>query len=552
MAIREGRFSSMRFNEWICVIAQYEKAIMRIGRQIYQGYSRGLVDDFSCIEMCKEISDNFAEAKAIRAEMEEEYERDALDGLTVAEAKETEKVHERSQANKLSRSMKVRFTKFMGRVAINRKVAVHRNKVREISRDLGLRAMAVHEENPILKMKGHRNLCLLAERLQADADAKWADIVEDNAEGKGGGGLSFHTIFVSFIASFANFSKGTHLGKGLMKLFKYDAKEEQEKLTKQFEGSNAAEALVEQLAEVEEPELDVAKELDNMERDFEETPEEWNLPPRQMTDGKWVPDTEQWNPENEEIEEELDTEPEPFHPPVIGSAAPPAASAPSAPTPKPVVVRKKAPESGWGSSSETDNSDSWTPDDDPSASPPPAIGDSFAAPTRPAAPVTPAASKETEVRKDPFLAKPPATASPSETWSSPAAKQPSTTDSWGSSSSSTNSWDTDASKSWSTPATPQPSLSGWTPADDEPPVANTPPLTKAPVIPHDKDDDLLPDFLRERKPESSKTEDEPFIPEMPTFLADDDAPNLELRPFGKDKKKDSDDDKPFIPQMPDL
>lgn len=549
MAIREGRFSSMRFNEWICVIAQYEKAVNRIGRQVYQGYSRGLVEDYSCIEMCKEISENFAEAKKIRAEMEEEYERDALDGLTVAEAKETEKIRERTQTEKVTRSIKVRFTKFMGRVAINRQVGVHRNRVMELSRDLGLRALAVYQDQPILKMKGHRNLCLLAEKLQADADAKWADIVENNADGKGS--LSFHTIFVSFISSFANFNKGTRLGKGILKLFKYNAEEEEQKLTKQFEGSKASEALEAQLAETEEPELDVAKELETLERDFEETPEEWNLPPRQMTDGKWVPDTEKWDPSLEDLgTPEISSSPAPVintHP-TSQTRSTPEVEAPKA-VPKPVVVRKKPAATGWDSPSQSEPSGDWTPDEEsPSISKAPetpkiraeeptysspAIGDSFEIPDK-------SIPKKMNIQPDPTLQKPLGQNSPAPSWDQ----------SLSGGSSLNDSWKAKPEDSWGSEA----SLSGWSPADDAPSKTPVSPPEPSP-LPHDEDDDLLPDFLRNRQTDTHKPETEPFIPELPSFLNDEDAPSLEILPFGKSAHKsddDEDDDKPFIPQMPDL
>jgi hypothetical protein len=66
----------------------------------------------------------------------------------------------------------------------------------------------------------------------------------------------------------------------------------------------------------------------------------------------------------------------------------------------------------------------------------------------------------------------------------------------------------------------------------------------------DLGDDLLPDFLRDRT-EDEPSADDTFIPELPSFLESDDAPNLEIIPFGStpDPKDDEDED-PFIPQMP--
>ena len=96
--MKDGRFSTIRFNEWICISAQFEKAVARIGKQVYQGYSKGLVTDFTSIELCRDIAETFREAKELREEMEEELERDALDGLNQEEAAKADEVRELSQA----------------------------------------------------------------------------------------------------------------------------------------------------------------------------------------------------------------------------------------------------------------------------------------------------------------------------------------------------------------------------------------------------------------------------------------------------------------------
>lgn len=274
--MQDGRFSTIRFNEWICISAQYEKAVARIGRQVYQGFSKGLVVDFNSLEICREISETFTEARNLREELEEELERDALDGLNVEEAKKADEIRKLTQAQKTQRTVKLKFTKFMGRHSINKSLANHRDRVRDLSRDLGLRALARYQEEPVLKAKGHKALCRLAEQLNEDADKKWHEITESNKAG--GGGLSFHTLFISFVGNFANFSKGTHIGKILLKFFKYNEAEEKEKLAKQYEGSHSAEALRAQMQEVDEPSLDVGREIDNMQQDYEGTPKEWSSP----------------------------------------------------------------------------------------------------------------------------------------------------------------------------------------------------------------------------------------------------------------------------------
>jgi hypothetical protein len=272
--MKEGRFSTIRFNEWICISAQYEKAVARIGKQVYQGYSKGLVTDFTSIELCKEIGELFVEARELREELEEELERDALDGLNAEEAAKADEIRELTSAQKTKRAFKLKLTKFMGRHSVNRSLANHRDKVKELSRELGQRALLCFPEEPVLKVRGHKSLCRLANKLTEDADGKWTEITEDN---KKGGGLSFHTILFGMIADFARFSKGTQVGKMLLKYFKYNEEEENQKLSQQYAGTNTAEALKAQLAEVDEPMLDVGREIDNMQQEYQESPEEWAM-----------------------------------------------------------------------------------------------------------------------------------------------------------------------------------------------------------------------------------------------------------------------------------
>jgi hypothetical protein len=271
--MKEGRFSTIRFNEWICISAQYEKAIARIGKQVYQGYSKGLVTDFTSLELCRDIATTFSEARELREELEEELERDALDGLNAEESAKADEVRELTSAQKTKRAVKLKFTKFLGRQSINRALASHRDRVKELSRDLGQRALICFPEEPVLKVRGHKSLCRLANKLEEDAHEKWTEITEN----KGKGGLSFHTILFGMVADFAKFSKGTQMGRVLLKYFKYDEDEENDKLTQQYAGTNTADALKAQLAEVDEPMLDVGREIDNMQQEYQESPEEWTM-----------------------------------------------------------------------------------------------------------------------------------------------------------------------------------------------------------------------------------------------------------------------------------
>lgn len=447
--MKDGRFSTIRFNEWICISAQYEKAIARIGKQVYQGYSKGLVTDFTSIELCRDIAETFREAKELREEMEEELERDALDGLNQEEAAKADEVRELTQAQRTKRAMKLKLTMFMGRQSINRTLATHRNKVKELSRDLGQRALICFPEEPVLKVRGHKSLCRLANKLQEDADTKWEEITA--SKGKGGG-LSFHTILFGFIGDFARFSKGTHLGRMILKYFKYDESEENKKLTQQYAGTQTAEALQAQMAEIDEPMLDVGREIDNMQQEYEGSLDEWNTSPSDdgFEDGQvteesydfsadaeveWTPDADAWNPDDSVDNDFLDAVADV---PDVGSPS----TTPAPPTPaSPKLLRKRPePEAESWMSEPTPEPEAWLSEPDPEPENWMADGPSV---PEPAAPEPPPAFT-------PKITSEPAAEAPADSSSDP--------DDWG--------WGSEDSTS-----EPEPSLSsplGQTPAQNDP------------------------------------------------------------------------------------
>jgi hypothetical protein len=546
--MQQGRASTIRFNEWICVCAQYEKAVARIGRQVYQGYSRGLISDNHALELCKEISQCFADSKKIRADLEEELERDALHGLSAEEARAAEDALEMSSTQRAMRRAKLKLAKLMGRNAVNRNLQSYRNRVVELSRDLGLRALAMHTKDPLLKMEAHLRLCQLAVNLDQESNKKWEEITQAK-NAKGGMDLSFHTMLISFVSNFANFSRNTALGKMLLKLLKYDSVEEEKKLTKQFEGSKTADALVAQIAEVDEPDPDIGREMATMEKDYVETPSDWGLPPVADT---WIPDTsENWSPTP--VKESPKSPPAPASVPKPEPAKP--ASSPDGP--KPQVLRRRQPEPFAAT-------DVWAPPEDkeaPAASPAPVSEPPPAAPVRIGQNPMAAASVEedwsTESPEDdepvpqaPRLGSPPSL-SPASPPASPPRPLPTAGDVAGG-----------PAKPPAMP--PKPSALGATrpqpPLPLQPPEPTRPlelrsesaaskpqseedPLLRLLRTEEKSDDDLLPAFLRDRMDHES-FDSTAFIPDLPDSVDS----GLKIIPFGSQPSKDNDT---FIPKMPD-
>jgi hypothetical protein len=564
--MQQGRVSTIRFNEWICVCAQYEKAIARVGRQVYQGYSRGLISDNHAIELCKEISQCFADSKKLRAEMEEELERDALRGLSAEEAKAAEEALELTASEKAIRQIRLKVTKLLGRSAVNRSLATYRNRVVELSRDLGLRAVALHDTKPLLKMEAHTRLCQLAVKLNEDSNQKWEEITRSKND-KGGMDLSFHTMLITFVTSFASFSRGSAIGKMILKLLKYDPKEEEKKLTKQYEGSKTADALVAQMAEVEEPDPDIGREMATMEKDYVETPTEWNLPP--VTES-WIPDTsDNWPP------------------PGAGDTAAPAAASPAAAVlppapavekPKPQVLRRRQAEplsgaEAWLSSSEPEP-EPWIPpatsparigqnpmlssepeedwaseevsEEDFPAAPAPRLGSappslSSGMPPKPAAPAPRAVTPPEPIT--PPVAPPPVARPRSAEIAPPLPPLPPLE------ARPIRSLDLSTSGTFAPPEPGKPTL-----PLSEPVKHGIPPskpsddpllrLLRTDPLPEVKnDDDLLPAFLRERQ-DDDPSDSSTFIPDLPDSVDS----GLKILPFGSQPK--SDDNDSFIPKMP--
>lgn len=354
--MQNGRASAIRFNEWIYLCTQQERAIARLGRQVYQGYLRGLVTDYSSIELCKQIADLFRESKALRAELEDDLEREALDGLNVEESKKAEEAIGISSSQKLSRRARLAFIKILGRGKINRALVSYRDQIRQLSNDLGLRAVVQFEVDPILKIKGHRELCQLAVKLDQESNIKWDQITQ--AKKDGASSNSFHTALLGFITSFAKFIQLTPVGKSLLKALKYDSKEEERKLTKQFEGSKTASALEAQMAEIEEPTFDIGKEMASLEQQYEATPTDWGLP-QKATQDTWISsDDDTWT-SGRQTPQKNPTPVKPTPTPTLSTQPDPLAQSDNLPAaiPKPQIIRQRP---SLRASSDTQN---WTTSD---------------------------------------------------------------------------------------------------------------------------------------------------------------------------------------------
>lgn len=548
----KGRASAIRFNEWICLSAHFEKAVNRIGRQVYQAHARGLVYDHSANETCKEISQTFADAKKVRQELEEDLERDALHGLSLEESQKAEEVLELSEGAKIKRKVRLKITQLLGRYRVNKQLEGYKNRVEELSKDLGLRAVAIAKDNPLLESKEHAKLCQLAIKLEEESNKAWDEITRSKKE-SGGSSISFHTILINFMGSFAKYSQDTPLGKMVLKAMKYDSKAEEQKLTKQFEGSKAAAALEVQMAEAEEADYDIGKAIAKLESEYKMIdPEPQKTAKAQAS--SWESDIDDTWPAQKA--EKL---------PPSAPAKPIAPVIPAAHQPKPQVLRKRGPEvnkaaaSAWASSDpfaapatpqKEESTEGWLGEPpkqnaDPGSEKSPVLGGVKYPPAAapPSSSYKPPERQGTIGNASPPVrpAIPPPAVSPTPTLFQPPTRL-------------------EDGPSKAGPSLPSPQRSPMRSLDlspdslaaaPPPAMGITRPAPSPPATDLYSDDNLLPSFLRDRKEESSQDSPSAFIPDLPESESSG-SDSLRLLPFGLAKEpSEAQEDEPFIPEMPD-
>ena len=126
----QAQVSTILFNEWICVSAEEEKTLSRIGKGVYSAFLKKKLVDPTAIDYCSQISELFNEARVIREELQDEMERDALKGLSLEETKKLDSDFEPGPVQKIVRSAKLFTSRIVGRVNISQRLGSHRNKIK--------------------------------------------------------------------------------------------------------------------------------------------------------------------------------------------------------------------------------------------------------------------------------------------------------------------------------------------------------------------------------------------------------------------------------------
>ncbi len=276
--MKDSRISTKLFNEWIYLTSEHEKTLTKIGKQIYQAFIVEQVEDLPSLEMCREVSQVFFEARETRKEAEEELKRKTVgeepvipgleDGTPEKKADTRSKFQ--AQLAKASKHAQFGLQKQLFKFVINQNLAGFKDQVEALSRKLGERAV-VMVDRPVLNDPKHLDLVKLAIRLEKESDAKWREIV-DATEGRKGAGQSFHTSLMSFGMSFLNYARDSRLKPLVDKLTNYDYKAEREKLVKRFrETRSGNDDELQQLEEQKPEEMrteDLVDQMQSLEQEY--------------------------------------------------------------------------------------------------------------------------------------------------------------------------------------------------------------------------------------------------------------------------------------------
>ena len=267
--MKDSRLSTILFNEWICLTSEFEKSLARLGRQVYQGFAHGKVHDEPSLELCRQISDAFKEAREAREKMEDDFREQQLGAFQAAEAeaeaqaeniKGDKKKELQASVSKAGRKAKYGLTKGLFRYFVNRELVSFRQRVQDLSKELAMRALTRYDIEPIMDIQAHHDLCQLTLKLEKDADDKWKEILE-NHKGKKESKQSFHLTLMQFSASFAEYARKTRLKPLFEKFLKVDFSKQQSTLKEMYEGSRVSEVI----EEVETREREAEEKLEALE-----------------------------------------------------------------------------------------------------------------------------------------------------------------------------------------------------------------------------------------------------------------------------------------------
>lgn len=237
------------YNEWVCVAGQYEKTLVRLGRQLFQAYKDGTLSDEEACEFCQIMDGVFQQAKSERRELTHDVERRLFQGLTLSESVSVNGTRDLKKVDYFKLRLKVFFSRRVTAVWDERNMSAYRETIKDVVLDLGNRALACWERRtPLLdEERDHPRLCQLALRLEKDAKQCWEEIVRFKERSGDKGAVSFRSLSVNFVLSFGSYFRKSRQARRLLHLCGYNDAVETAKLRARYAGKPEGETLRELL-----------------------------------------------------------------------------------------------------------------------------------------------------------------------------------------------------------------------------------------------------------------------------------------------------------------
>lgn len=140
---------TLLFNEWITLVGLHEELLASIGNDLFREFARGKAAyDFATTEICREIATRLAQCQ----QHQDEVLRELGHGRGL-------------------------LTRGLAGWYAERSLSSFRANVLELQLQLGRRALAVYDTQPLLEGQAHRDRCLASVRLGRAAERKWQEIV---------------------------------------------------------------------------------------------------------------------------------------------------------------------------------------------------------------------------------------------------------------------------------------------------------------------------------------------------------------------------------------
>jgi len=232
------RAAALLVNEWICVTGQYEKAMNRLGRELYQCYKAGQLSDEEASEYCRVLDGIFNQAKSLRTELKFDLHN------AVNNRARAKNAHVQRAKSKIGGVFTIGVLQYWDQLNIPKYKEAASGTILALSnRALG----CADRGDPLIDSSSHERLCKLALALEKECQTSWKRLVELRQGDKGSKSLSLATITVNLFMGIGRFAKKSKYTQKIAKLMKYNERVEISKLLSRFAGRPEEYALREQL-----------------------------------------------------------------------------------------------------------------------------------------------------------------------------------------------------------------------------------------------------------------------------------------------------------------